>query len=158
MTPLQMYLLRSGGGAAGDARMSYRDYTNPYSAPMPGYMDAVRMAMPFGSLPTVANYLSPTQGREYAVYGGGPLGEPPISASLPGMTRAEVDALRKKHDQAREDAAAGYSTNEPGISMSESTRQRNLARYGSPGKGHPSRGHGGRGSAFGGQRGRGAWA
>jgi hypothetical protein len=114
------------GGGAGEARMSYRNYRDPYSAPVPDYMEALITALP-GSLPmTLANFLDPTQGRKYAVYGGGTLGKPGPGV-LAGMSLAQSDAYRAKWDKATADAAAGYSTNEPGISMSKSTRQRNEA-------------------------------
>ena len=101
---------RTGASALGEARMSYRDYQNPYSARMPGYMDALIAALPGGIAVSLARRAAASaDGSEAAVYRGGPQGKPPPGPTA-GMTRAEVAALRDKWDKVSALAAAGISS------------------------------------------------
>jgi hypothetical protein len=104
---------RTGASALGEARMSYRDYQNPYSARMPGYMDALIAALPGGIAVSFARRAAASAGGpeadQYAVYRGGPQGKPPPGPTA-GMTRAEVAALRDKWDKVSALAAAGISS------------------------------------------------
>lgn len=92
------------GGSAGDAKQSYGEYTNPYSAALPDYMGGVLMGLPLGSL---ASLMAGT----HAVYGGGPLGKP--QGRLPGMDEAQSKAVRQAHEKARALAALGISSTTP---------------------------------------------